>query len=214
MAAYPKGVGLVFERTSIIIPVAPQETRLDVLLSDLEALKGESEIIVSSEGSRAKSLNVGAAKASKDFLWFLHADSRVSEGNLNALDRSLQQQPDGLHYFDLAFNTPGLPALSAWGANARSRLFGTPFGDQGFCISRAQFEEVGGYPENVPYGEDLMFVWRVRQAGIGLIHIPSNLITSAREYETQGWLKLFFLYQWRWIAISVPEYIKLLKARN
>jgi hypothetical protein len=76
-------MSLVLDKVSIIIPTAPDETAQQQLLNDLELLN--NEIIVSAEGSRAKSLNVGAVKASNDFLWFLHADSRVSAENIFAL---------------------------------------------------------------------------------------------------------------------------------
>ena len=192
----------MFERISIIIPVASQEAQLDVLLDDLKSIKTRSKSSAS-EGTRTKSVKAGEAKARNVFLWFLHADSRVSEDNLNALAQSLQQEPDGLHYFDLAFDKLGLLALNAWGANMRSRLFGTPFGDQGFCIAKAQFEKAGGYPENVPYGEDLLFVWCMRQVGIRLNRIPSKLVTSARKYDIHGWLKLTLLYQWLVLLLTL-----------
>ena len=104
----------MFERISIIIPVASQEAQLDVLLDDLKSIKTRSKSSAS-EGTRTKSVKAGEAKARNVFLWFLHADSRVSEDNLNALAQSLQQEPDGLHYFNLAFDKPGLLALKCMG---------------------------------------------------------------------------------------------------
>ena len=53
----------VLNQVSIIIPIAPEEVAHSHLLDDLSHLK--SEIIISSEGTRAKSLNIGAAKALK-----------------------------------------------------------------------------------------------------------------------------------------------------
>ena len=202
----------MFNRISIIVPVHGRETQLDALLGDLIPVSKDAEFILQFEGTRAESLNAGAAKSAREFLWFLHADSRVTAHNLKALERTLCEKPGRLHYFDLAFDKAGLPVLNAWGANMRSRLFGTPFGDQGFCISKALFGKVGGFPEDTPYGEDLMFVWRARQAGIGLNRIPSKLVTSARKYSVHGWLKLTLLYQWRWIGMTVPEVLKLMRA--
>ena len=51
----------MLDNVSIIIPVALNETAHEILLKDLESCG--AEIIVSSEGSRAASLNVGAEKA-------------------------------------------------------------------------------------------------------------------------------------------------------
>lgn len=178
---------------SIIIPIAATETAHEKLLGDLKDL--DSEIIVCSERSRARSLNAGAAKSGRPFLWFLHADSRVSAENLVDLTRALQTRPKDLHYFDLAFEEGGLPTLNAWGANIRSRLLDMPYGDQGFCISRTLYDSIGGYPEGVPYGEDLLFVRLARQAGIKLNRISPPLITSARKYHQRGWLKLTVSHQ-------------------
>lgn len=191
------------DRVSIIIPLAPGETAHEQLLDDLKHLG--TEIIVSSEGSRAKSLNVGAAKARNPFLWFLHADSRVSAENLVDLEQALARRSNALHYFDLAYEEGGLATLNAWGANIRSRLCGLPYGDQGFCISKTLFEKIGGYPENVPYGEDLLFIRCAKRAGIRLNRIPSKLKTSARKYHQHGWLRLTVLRQWQMIKLMKQE---------
>lgn len=189
----------MLERVSIIIPVAPEETAQQQLLDDLAQLN--NEIIVSSEGSRAKSLNVGAAKAGHDFLWFLHADSRVSTENLVDLEQALEKHPNALHYFDLAYAGGGLAALNAGGANIRSRLFGLPYGDQGFCVAKRLFDEIGGFPENVPYGEDVLFVRLAKRVGIKLNRIPSKLVTSSRKYQQHGWFKLTALRQWQMVKL-------------
>ncbi len=189
----------VLGQVSIIIPVAGGETAHEQLLNDLKGL--ESEIILSSEGSRTKSLNKGAAKANQPFLWFLHADSRVSAENITALAHAIENHSQALHYFDLAYEAGGLPALNAWGANVRSRMFGLPYGDQGFCISQAVFDDIGGYPENVPYGEDLLFVRLAKQSGITLNRVPSKLLTSARKYQQHGWLKLTVFRQWQMLKL-------------
>ena len=188
-------MSFALDQVSVVIPIAPDETAHEQLLEDLKDL--DLEILVCSEGSRAKSLNAGAAKSGKPFLWFLHADSRVSEDNLSALKHALQQRPDELHYFDLAYHEGGLASLNAKGANLRSRLFGTPYGDQGFCLAKTQYTRIGDFPEDAPYGEDLLFVRHARQAGIRLNRIPVPLISSARKYHQLGWLKLTALRQWQ-----------------
>lgn len=78
----------MLEGVSIIIPVAPGERNHEALLQDLEG--SGAEIILSSEGSRAASLNAGARKAKQDTLWFLHADTRVAPENLSDLAASLR----------------------------------------------------------------------------------------------------------------------------
>jgi len=201
------------ETLSIIIPLAPNETQHKQLLADIQTHSQEqAEIIPCSNQSRAKSLNTGAAEASGKWLWFVHADSRISADNLQALEQSLEKYPDSLHHFDLAFDRRFLRG-NALGANLRSRLLGLPFGDQGFCIKKSLFNDLSGYCEDAAYGEDLLFVWQAHQARIKLRRIPSKLVTSGRKYQQQGWLKLSLLYQWRWILISLPQLLKLIAMR-
>ena len=172
---------------SVIIPVWHQETELNTLLKDLEDTG--AEIILSEEGSRAKSLNVGAIKATRNILWFIHADSRITTANIESLNNSLKKYPDALHYFKLKFTEGGISTINAHGANIRSALFKLPYGDQALCISKQQFETTGGYPEDTPYGEDLLFVRKAKKHDVRLISVPSYLLSSARKYQSQGWLK-------------------------
>lgn len=145
-----------------------------------------------SEGmGRAAQMNVAARLADGTQLWFLHADSRLNQKTIPALLRSLNQYPECLLYGDLKFSSDAtlLMKLNEIGAWVRSRYLGMPFGDQGFCISRKLFCEIGGYPENVKYGEDHVFVWRARQRGIVLRSIDAPFYTSARKYRDHGWFK-------------------------
>ena len=207
----------LLSRVSIVIPLAVDESEYKTLLDDLQKHSElEAEIIPCSKNSRAESLNSGAVKACGEWLWFVHADSRISTENLYALAKSLEQHPEDLHYFDLAFDLDCNKSplyLNALGANLRSRMAGTPFGDQGLCIKKSLFKKLSGYPEDAPYGEDLLFIWHARHAGIKLRRIPSKLLTSGRKYRQQGWLKLTLLYQWRWITMSFPQLLKLIAMR-
>lgn len=191
---------------SIIIPLAPTETQQTHLLQDLKQIPAlKADIVQCCKGSRAVSLNKGAAQARGQWLWFLHADSRVTADNVRALERSIHSYPQALHYFDLAFANNrqqlGLTCLNAWGANLRSKLFGTPFGDQGLCMERNQFRRLGGYSEIAPYGEDLLLVWKAAQAGIKRKRTGSTLVTSPRAYQDRGWLKLTLLFQWHYVLL-------------
>ncbi len=179
---------------SIIIPTTPTDTAIESLLLDLQ--ETDAEIIISSEGTRAKSLNKGVEQANGNFLWFLHADSRITQNNLTALQYSIAQHPDALHYFNLKYDGGIIMRLNSIGANLRSRLLGLPFGDQGFCLSKKQFEKIGGYPEDTPYGEDVLFIRHGKKKNIKLQNISSPLETSARKYTSQGWLKTTLLHQW------------------
>ena len=171
--------------------------------------------VITSSPGRAVQMNAGADTASGIFLWFLHLDSRFSEKLVSRLLANLQQHPEALHYCLLAFMRDGPLGmrLNGLGANVRSFVFGTPFGDQGLALSRASFYHVGGYPENVRYGEDHLFVWHSRQKGLRLRCCREYLMTSARKYQSEGWFFLTMRYQYLWIKQAWPELTTLIKKR-
>lgn len=231
------------KKLSIIIPVGPDEDQLHGLLDDLVVLPEETEIIlvtaeeyefhhtqlverehplrhrirrVQASPGRASQQNAGAAAAQHEYLWFLHADSRVKPECLTAIEAALATAPDALHYFCLAFidDGPRLIRLNEWGARLRSQILGLPFGDQGFCLHRDQFARIGGFPEHAPYGEDHLLIWHARQAGIRLRCTGTELQTSARKYREKGWLALTLRYQFLWIKQALPEGYKLIRSHR
>lgn len=139
---------------------------------------------------RASQQNAGARDTSRDWLWFLHADSVLAQDTLPALAAFLQRDDHGtLGYFDLRFldDGPIWMRLTAAGTWVRSRLLGLPFGDQGLVLPRAVFERLGGFDPVLACGEDHDLVWRARRAGLRLHPLRAPLYTSARKYAEHGW---------------------------
>lgn len=219
----------MLDNISIIIPLGAGEDQHHGLIDDLRALCGRGpEIILvpcggDADGSdgvrvipsppgRARQQNCGARAAGRDFLWFLHADSTVTDKGIRALEAAVKEAPDSLHYFHLKFAADGAGWLwlNEWGARFRSAILGLPFGDQGFCLSRDNFARLGGFPEQVAYGEDHLLVWHARQAGITLRPTGVALTTSARKYRRLGWGRLTVKYQLLWIRQAWPEFRRLI----
>lgn len=199
-------------KISVIIPLAAHETKHQALIASLPE---GMEIVLAQEGGRAASLNAGAKKATGDYLWFLHADSELNEACVPALLEAIKRSPDALLYFDLAFSNDAtkLMRLNAMGVWFRSHVLSVPFGDQGFCIKKEQFQRIGGFPEGLAYGEDHVFVWLARQLGITLHPTGATIATSARKYQAHGWLKTTLKHQYLWVIQAWPEWIRLLKTR-
>lgn len=227
---------------AIIIPLAPGDTSWTTLLQDLMHLPAGVELIftgpkppqaarptVSSLAGdrhriswirtplgRARQMNTAARATKRRFLWFLHADSRIDRASIDKLGRALTTTPGAIHYFDLAFDTGGLPfmALNNGGVWVRSHWLGMPFGDQGFCLERELFLLLGGYDEEAPYGEDHLLIWKARRAGVPIKCTGARLVTSPRKYQDRGWLAT----TWRHVSLTAkqawPEAIKTLEARR
>jgi GT2 family glycosyltransferase len=159
---------------------------------------------------RARQMNAGARAARGRHLWFLHADSGFSRPDVEALATALREAPRALHYFNLAFD--GRPRqlmyLNQAGAWWRSHALGLPFGDQGFCLERDAFFALGGYDEQAAYGEDHLLVWQARRAGIEVRCTRGRIVTSARKYREQGWLRTTILHQYLTYRQAAPELFK------
>jgi len=222
---------------SVVVPVGPKETAWRRLLSDLAMLPCESEIIlvgtqnepvelrtikipqmvrwVKTPKGRALQLNVGAKIAKRSFLWFLHADSQVDRSALRALEKALERAPNALHYFNLHFlnDGPSLMRLNTVGVWIRSHWMRLPFGDQGFCLSHFLMNQLGGFPEDAPFGEDHLLVWAAHHHGIYLKCTGASISTSARKYKQRGWGRATATTMMLTAKQAIPELVKLVKNR-
>lgn len=213
---------------SVIIPIAPSDDTWKTLWLDLISIPNDVQIFlvgpkkpaeklpnrimwVESEIGRANQMNKGAEISDSEFLWFLHADSRFVKDTFSSLIKSLEKNPNDLYYFDLEFlkDGPWFMFINAIGANIRSHVMGIPFGDQGLFLSKKNFNIIGGFPNDVPYGEDHVFVWRAWQKGITVSPTNAVIKTSARKYKTNGWLKITLLHLWLTLKQAWPEKQKL-----
>lgn len=204
---------------SVIIPVGPGENAWPGLLSQLTTLGPNTEIIlvhavncplvdkqcsmtpvrhIQSAAGRARQLNMGAACAKGRWLWFLHADTRLTSNVLPILLRFIRDDNDVIGYFNLRFDQCGLAptCLNAFGANLRSRLFGLPFGDQGFIMRADCFHHLGNFNEQVRHGEDHLLIWQARKERFALHRLPATLVSSARRYREQGWIRTTARHLW------------------
>jgi GT2 family glycosyltransferase len=193
-------------RLSIILPVGPGDTAWPPLFDALQRDATTAELLpvfangdpqrvppgaLRAPAGRASQQNAGAAQATRDWLWFLHVDSRLLPETLPLLRAFIARDQAMLGWFALRFADDG-PAATHWnarGANWRARWLGLPFGDQGLLLPRAEFTRLGGFDEGLDYGEDHALVWRARRAGLPLQPVGAALLTSARKYADYGWLR-------------------------
>ncbi|MBP9707143.1 MAG: glycosyltransferase [Oligoflexales bacterium] len=147
---------------------------------------------VQSLPSRAKQMNKGAQLAEGEYLWFLHADSRVGTRAISKLAKYIVTHDQALTYFNLLFlkDGPLLMWLNVIGVWWRSHIKGLPFGDQGFCMpKKVFFKDLNAYDENVVKAEDHALIWQARAKKISVKPLAAFLYTSARRYQEQGWWK-------------------------
>jgi rSAM/selenodomain-associated transferase 2 len=197
-------------RISAVIPTLNAAGSLGACLASLRANALIGEIIVADGGSgdgtaaaaragtarvidaargRGTQLAAGAAAATGAWLLFLHADCRLDLG-WEAAVRTFIAAPGAAGragYFALALDDAApaarrLERLVAW----RCRVLGLPYGDQGLLVSRALYDEVGGFAA-IPLMEDVNLARRLSRRR--LAPIGARIVASPRRYRDGGYVR-------------------------
>jgi rSAM/selenodomain-associated transferase 2 len=154
--------------------------------------------LIHNSAGRALQMNAGAAIASGDWLWFLHADTQLSQPLKAYIDEITQSSSVWgrfkVRLDDARFIFRVIERLM----NARSCFTSVATGDQGLFVDRRLFDELGGYPE-LSLMEDVALSKRLRKVmPVKCSALP--LITSARRWQQRGVLKTIVLMWWLRLA--------------
>ena len=188
--------------TSVVIPVLNDADALRLLIADLRQspslqiivvdggssddsldVAREADLVLSSPRGRGRQLRRGSERASGDWLWFLHADSRVSGEALEAFQAVCQQACWG--WFDVRLDGAGWPLrVIATAMNWRAALTGIATGDQGLFVHRRLLDAVGGVPP-LPLMEDVTLCKRLRRLAKPR-RLGATLETSSRRWREHG----------------------------
>ncbi len=195
-------------RISIIIPTlneaatleatvacVPRDSSVEIIVADGGSDSATRRIahrtadrVVDAPRGRARQLNAGAKVATGRILLFLHADTRLPHGGVDAIRRALRSSTVVGGAFQLRIDSDSAAfRLIAWGANLRSRCLGLPYGDQALFVRANVFRAMGGF-RDLPIMEDSDFVRRLRRRGrVALLSIAVH--TSARRWAANGVLR-------------------------
>ncbi len=198
---------------SIIILTLNEQSTIEGLLRHLAELQPH-EIIIADGGStdrtrelaapyatviqtaagRGTQLNAGAARATGDILWFLHADVRVGPAVLRQITGALQSPEIAGGNLDIVYEG-GREAPILTSINRTRRRFGIFYGDSGIFCRREIFQQLGGYPP-WPLLEDYAFARRLaKRYRLALLDEPIHV--SPRRWQKAGLLHT--LWFWFWI---------------
>lgn len=186
-------------KISLIIPIYNESKTIDAMLSQLDALPGDWEILFADGGStddtlakigsrypvlkcpkgRANQMNFAAKQAKADVLWFVHCDSRIPMDAHSQISAAIEKSARwGCFHIGFDYHGPFM-GCNTYLSNRRARK-GIAFGDQGIWVRKSLFEEKGGFPD-LPIMEDYEFSRRMK--GIPICQLPGTIITSGRRYE-------------------------------
>lgn len=143
--------------------------------------------VIAAPRGRGTQLRAGGEAARGDWLLFLHADTRLGAGWLEAVAVHIAAAPDRAGYFDLRLDDNAWQArVIERGVESRVRLFGLPYGDQGLLISRRLYNEVGGF-RPLALMEDVDLARRIGRHR--LRRVDATALTSADRWRRDGWLR-------------------------
>ncbi len=200
-------------KLSIIIPTLNEADFLPLLLADFNLCSFEFELIIVDGGSkdltqliaklgcakiislqeanRGKQLHAGANEAKGEWLFFVHADSRLNlkwESKVNQIINDNDQKKYAW-FFNFKVSKKGFIWLMLQLAIfIRSNLLLRPYGDQGLLISKDLYSKIGGYKE-IALMEDLDIVLRLNKSN-SIKALGVDIETSARKYENNNILSI------------------------
>ena len=156
-------------------------------LAEQLTAEGAGGLLLSAPG-RGQQLRLGARCALErghDWLWFLHADSRVNRGLVQALEAIADRPAWGR--CDVVFEVDDWQmGMVATAMNLRSAATHICTGDQGMFVHRRLLEAVGGVPAQ-SLMEDIELSRRLRRLSAPIrVRVP--LTTSARRWQRDGLL--------------------------
>lgn len=188
---------------SVVIPTLNAARTLPACL---ERLNGAEDVIVVDGGStdhtvfiaeqagarvvtapqgRGVQLRAGREAARGEWLLFLHADTLLERGWLDAVLTHLRASSERSACFRFRLDDPAWQArLIERGVALRVRLLGLPYGDQGLIVPAALYDSVGGY-RPLPLMEDVDLVRRLGPIEM----LPIDAVTSADRWRRDGWLR-------------------------
>lgn len=205
---------------SMIIPTFNEADQIVRTISRIHAASGvhDIEIIVVDGGStdhtvalaeaagaiavhigrkgRAVQMNKGAARATGEMLYFLHADSippvdfarKICEASLRGVTCGC---------FRLAFDHDHwFLRANAW--FTRFDLNAFRFGDQSLFVTKAVFRKAGGFREDLYIMEDQEIIHRLKKQGKFAV-LNDRVVTSARKYLDNGIYRLQGIFYGTWM---------------
>ena len=149
--------------------------------------------------------NAGIRASTAPLIATVDAGSRIGSGWLGALISRLldglesyavvgTSSPDPRSDFERAagwFTVRAFKPLDRAGPIGRAFL---PAGRNGYCFTRQAWEACGGYPDELPWGEDKVFLERLRKHGLEVVVAPNAVVRWRPRTSLRGLCRQYSNY--------------------
>ena len=162
------------------------------------------KLVYSQQLGRANQMNYGATIAQGNTLLFLHSDTTLPTNYLPIIQDTLNQKEVVIGAFQLkiAGREKSLRIIEKM-VNLRSHFLALPYGDQGFFLTKKNFQRLSGFAD-LPIMEDFDLIQRGKRQG--KIAIANEFaITSARRWQKLGAINTTIVNQ----LIIIGYYLKI-----
>ena len=201
-----------FPTLSIVIPTLNEANHLPLLFADLNAWPYDFDLILVDGGStdltisiariqgahvinspkknRGYQLKNGASKAKGEWLFFLHADSRLDQRCGEKVLKIMQNSTSKNHawYFDFKVKKDNLEfRILELAVALRSHFLQRPYGDQGLLIHKNLYHRAGGFSP-LKIMEDLDLITRITTTA-KVRRIGENLYTDDIRWSNSNIIK-------------------------
>lgn len=155
----------------------------------VEEIQSLEVIFLQSEtASRAAQMNLGAAKASGDVLWFVHADALPPKSFYSDILQSIREGYErGGYAFKFESSRP-LLKFNSW--MTKLNIFTFRGGDQTLYVTRVLWDLLDGYDETFVVMEEYDFMKRAQAQGFQHDLMKGQALVSARKYAENSYLKV------------------------
>lgn len=217
---------------SIVVPVYNEAEQVEALIRRLRLLSdglvtditvvdggstdgtaeklSEQFNVVSSKKGRSNQMNTGAAVANGTWIMFVHADTEISPGHIEAAVSHGAMNKWGRFNIKLSGKSFSFRVIERF-INWRSKATGVATGDQCIFVRKKVFDQVGGF-KDLPLMEDVDLSKRLKKLGKPAC-LSKTVTTSSRRWEENGVLNTVLL-MWKlrylfWRGVPAEELAKM-----
>ena len=199
--------------SEIIVVDGHSQDNTPALVKEFSKTSAITVQLIHSERGRAKQMNTGAKASLSSILYFLHADS-LPPKNFDSLIISEIEKQQLAGCFKMKFDSNHWwLSLVSWATRFNWSI--CRGGDQSLFISKALFDEIGGFNQEYIIYEDQILTNQLYKRKQFVV-IQHRIVTSARLFQKKGVWRVQYhflmIYLKKWLGADGKELYRYYKS--